>query len=123
MRYLTALLATVFCAALAYATNLPHLLGAHPWWSQSVILIGLPIGVILAGIFARTGVGHLTQLLITTGLAGLSFGIATWGKARFAASYAEDVLAGQMWYVGWIATCALTAAFIASLMWPRRHTR
>jgi hypothetical protein len=33
--------------------------------------------------------------------------------ARFAASYAEDTLAGQMWFFGWIATALFAAALVA----------
>ena len=37
---------------------------------------------------------------------------ATLGKAGFAASYAEDQFAGQMWYFGWIATAAALAGLV-----------
>ena len=121
MTYLIALIAPALVAAVAYALNVPLALGAHPWWSQSVILIGLPVGIALAAMLGGlTRLPLVARLVLTAGLAGLSFAVATVGKARFAASYAEDVFGGQMWYFGWIATCALAIAVIATALWPRR---
>lgn len=103
-------------AGLATAVDLTKLLGAHPWWSASVLWIGAAVGSVLyasaTALNARTGIMILTFSILT--LAG--FAIATWGKARFAASFAEDAVAGQMWYFGWIATCAFVAAALISLL-------
>ena len=121
MTYLIALLAPALAATVAYAFNLPQSFGAHPWWSQSVILVGFPIGIGLAAALAWLGLRRLASLLAIAVLGGASVFVAQIGKARFAASYAEDAFAGQMWYFGWIATCALTAALIASVFWPRRN--
>lgn len=122
MTYVIALIAPALAAALAYALNLTQTLGAHPWWSHTVVLIGLPIGVGMAAALGFSRLSRLGRILVTAALTGLGFGIATLGKARFAASYAEDAFAGQMWYFGWIATCALAAALCASLFWPQRTT-
>lgn len=121
MNYLIALIAPAFAAVLAYTLNMPQTFGAHPWWSQPVILIGFPIGIGIAAGLAWIGIGRLVRILLSAGLAGIGFAVATVGKARFAASYAEDAFAGQMWYFGWIATCALAAALIASAFWPQRN--
>lgn len=123
MTYLIALIAPALAAALAYSFNLPQTFGAHPWWSQPVILIGFPIGIGIAAGLAWTGIGRLTRILLSAGMTGVGFAVATVGKARFAASYAEDTFAGQMWYFGWIGTCALAAALIASAFWPQRNAR
>ncbi len=40
---------------------------------------------------------------------------ATWGKAEFAASFAEDALAGRFWFFGWIGTAAGATALLAAL--------
>ncbi len=120
----TALTAVVF--GLAYVMDLLKPLGAHPWWSQDVILYGAVPGVVLA-----LAVQWLTARPVAPGVtfgiaASLSFGIATWGKTRFAASYAEDALAGQAWFFGWIATVLFAAAAVyaliitISLVWRRR---
>jgi len=120
MRYLPALLAPAVLAALAYAFNLPQSLGAHPWWSQTVTVIGLIPGLALAAILNRIGLSRVTAVA-GTGAAMLAAGvIARTGQTRFAASYAEDTLAGQMWYFGWIATCGLAAALVAAALWPAR---
>ena len=118
MRYLPALIAPAALALLALALNLTQSLGAHPWWAQTVILIGLPLGLILAVLLSRwTASWRIAMVVLGTGAA---FAAATLGKARFAASYAEDALAGQIWYFGWIATCALASALFATALWPRR---
>ncbi len=122
MTYLIALIAPAVAAVLAYALNLTQTLGAHPWWSHTVVLIGLPVGIGVAAALGATRLPRLARLLTTAALTGLGYGIATIGKARFAASYAEDAFAGQMWYFGWIATCALAAALLATLFWPQRNT-
>ena len=50
----------------------------------------------------------------------LTYGAATWGKAAFAASYAENGFAGQIWYFGWIAAAAgATATIVSLLLRPR----
>lgn len=121
MKYARALLAPVLAAVLVAVIDLPASLGAHPFWSDTVILIGLPIGLILAAVLAQTRLTRWQSTAIVALFAGAAYLAATVGKARFAASYAEDGFAGQMWYFGWIATCALLAALIAALLWPRRR--
>lgn len=122
MRYVAAVIAPALAAALAYALNLPQSLGAHPWWSQNVILIGLPIGLVIAWGLALTPLSRIAAVSLTGGAAVVTAVAAVTAKARFAASYAEDVLAGQMWYFGWIGTCGLVAALLATLLWPQQQT-
>ncbi len=109
---LPALIAALLMGALI-ALDIARPLGAHPWWSQNTLLIGAPLGLILAtlsGLKLRPLPLTLT-FAITTALA---FATAKYGQTQFAASYAEDALAGKLWYFGWIATgAALTAAFTA----------
>jgi hypothetical protein len=115
---LPALATTLVLAALAYMLDLPRLGGAHPWWSQKVILIGLLPGLAIAAALSLTGLRKPGRVgLVAVGTA-VAVAITIVGKTRFAASYAEDALAGQMWYFGWIATCALCTALVASAVWP-----
>ncbi|WP_171175956.1 hypothetical protein [Ruegeria sp. HKCCD8929] len=81
-----------------------------------MIWIGLPIGVLLAAAAWALAVPTVLRLIGFGLLTVVAFGIAHFGKTRFAASFAEDALAGQAWYFGWIATCALAVALIASLL-------
>ncbi len=99
------------------ALDIARPLGAHPWWSQKTLLIGAPIGLIIAtllGLKLRP-----ISLTITFAIAtAWAFACAKYGQTQFAASYAEDQFAGKLWYFGWIATgatlaAALTAAFTA----------
>lgn len=105
---------TVLILALAYALDLPKAWGAHPYWSQSIILIGTPIGLALAGaaLFVTRAPGRLAVAFAVLGLGAVL--LAAQGKADFAASYAEDRLAGRFWYFGWIATAAMAAAALSS---------
>lgn len=103
-------------AGIATALDLPKLLGAHPWWSTKVIWIGVPVGLILHGLSAAVNTSLLVRLIGFPALTAFGYAIATIGQIRFAASYAEDAFAGQMWYFGWIATCAFAAAALISLL-------
>jgi len=117
-----AFLVILFAAAAQFA-GLPERLGAHPWWADKVIWVGVPFGF---GLAATAWVLRLPRGLRNLGFGGLTaaaFVIAQTGKVRFAASYAEDALAGQMWYFGWIATCALAFATLATISWARYQTR
>ena len=89
--------------------DIPKLLGAHPWWSIKVVLIGGPIGFVLATVLRRTS-GKWPLIWFGLGLI-VGFCAAYFGKQEFAASYGENQLAGQFWYFGWIATSAALAAF------------
>lgn len=100
--------------ALANQTGLPGALGAHPFWATQVLWIGAPIGILLALLATLRGkVGF--ALLGGIALSTAAYGTATYGRIAFAASYAEDAVAGQLWYVGWIALAAGTALTLASL--------
>ena len=94
--------------------GLAQWLGAHPWWATQVAWIGAPIGLVIAALMVtRRSWRPLGASAILTLIA---FGAASLGKARFAASYAEDMLAGQIWYWGWIATALFAAATLTLLI-------
>lgn len=121
MRLIAPLVLPLVVAALALATNLTQHLGAHPWWADKVVWIGLPVGLALAAVASALKLARPVVLGATGMLAIIGFAVAQFGKFRFAASYAEDALAAHMWYYGWIATCALTAAMLASLALRNRQ--
>lgn len=103
--------------------GIPKSLGAHPFWAIEIAWIGVPIGLVLA--FAlralrwRWSTRVLTFLVLLT-IAGTA---AHQGRLAFAASFAENELAGQLWYTGWIASAASAAALLASILTPGRLTR
>ncbi|MGV8951388.1 MAG: hypothetical protein ACOH2M_09820 [Cypionkella sp.] len=116
-------------AALVAAAAIPVLLaysgattwlGAHPWWSVSIAWIGAPIGLALAmpavaiGLRRPPVIAAAATVLV---LAGLS---AHFGKAEFAASFAENGLAGRFWYFGWIGVMAALTLMLALAFLPGR---
>jgi len=116
MRHLLpALIAALLMAALI-ALDIARPLGAHPWWSQKTLLIGAPLGLILATLAGL----NLRPLPLA-----VTFAIATtkYGQTQFAASYAEDQLAGKLWYVGWIATGATLTATLTATFTALARTR
>jgi hypothetical protein len=54
-------------------------------------------------------------LLLGLLVLGLAIAAATYGKAQFAASFAEDSFAGRLWYFGWIGIAAGDAIIVAAL--------
>ena len=87
-------------------------LGAHPFWAFKVTWIGAPIGVILFLALWRVSTSILLGVvLLALGVACMF--AANWGKTEFAASFAENALAGRIWYFGWIGASAFGAAAIA----------
>jgi len=112
-----ALAATI--VILAALLGVSQSLGAHPFWSIKVALIGAPVGAVLAVILRYATRFQWTSAFAALILTAMAFAMAHMGKTRFAASYAEDVQAGQLWYFGWIAT-ALFATTTLALLWPKR---
>ena len=89
--------------------------GAHPFWSSQVVYIGAPLGILIAALVRWIGIGRMPRLLLYIFLCGIAVWAAQSGKARFAASFAEDTFGGQMWYFGWIATATFGTALLARL--------
>ena len=82
-----------------YLTDQHIQLGAHPIWSDQVLLTGAIAGPILAFAFIKAPLG--LRIGLFGSLTILAAGIAYWGKQQFVASFADDAFAGQMWYFGW----------------------
>lgn len=75
-------------------------LGAHPWWDVKTAVIGAAIGVVVMIAIAVLPV--VPRLAIGLAVFFLAATCANYGKAQFAASFAEDAFAGKLWYFGWI---------------------
>lgn len=110
-------LMSAFVVLLAAYWGLSRALGAHPFWSVKIAWIGVPLGLLLALLFRRQAWTRRLTLfgaaLILTGLA------AHFGRLRFAASFADDRLAGQFWFYGWIGVAISLTAIIVALLTPR----
>ena len=111
-RMWSAITICVALTAFGYFSDLPKAFGAHPFWSQKLILIGAPIGLILGLLFRNIRYAVRATLFLTLSL--VAFVVASWGKETFTASFAEDVFAGQAWYFGWCATAIFSTALIFS---------
>ena len=105
-----ALALPVLLAALGVSRGL----GAHPFWAFQTAIVGAPVGCVLGLALMRTRRG----ILAGAALLAVS-GVTAWmGKARFTASYAEDALAGKLWYFGWIGVAAGLALLLVALIAP-----
>jgi hypothetical protein len=111
---LAAALAAAVVVALAYL-GLTRALGAHPFWETRVAWIGAPIGVVAFFVLSAFKLGRPTVISGFALITIFSISLAYYGKTAFAASYAEDRLAGYFWYFAWIATCAGATATLAAI--------
>jgi hypothetical protein len=117
---LLAIVLPIFVLGLAYTLDWPRAFGAHHFWSQDVVLYGGPVGIALA-LAGQWLTARSWALVAGFGLAaGASYAVAKWGQTRFAASFAEDAFAGQMWFFGWIAVALFAAAAMAALVMAAR---
>ncbi|MDJ0824807.1 MAG: hypothetical protein QNJ16_04825 [Rhodobacter sp.] len=113
------LAATVIVAAIlplaAAMLGVSQWLGAHPWWAGQTAWVGVAVGLIIGLLSVRRtrwwriGVG--VALIVVSAIA------AGYGKAQFAASFAEDAFAGRLWYFGWIGIAAGVASMLLGLLW------
>lgn len=81
--------------------GLPRELGAHPFWALQTGAIGGTVGAALWFGLDRAGVSAPKQVLFATVALLASGAAAYFGKQVFAASFAENALAGRFWYFGW----------------------
>jgi hypothetical protein len=109
--------ATALVIAAAWS-GLTVSLGAHPFWAVKIALIGAPVGAAAALVLRRFVPPAAALIASVLGLA-TSLASATYGKRVFAASFAEDALAGKFWFFGWIGA-AMAATLVLALIVPRR---
>ena len=113
-------LITAIIVLLAAYWGASRQLGAHPFWSLKIAWIGVPIGLFLALLLRRAGwVKRMALFMVLLAASGFA---AHFGRLRFAASFADDRLAGQFWFFGWIGVAIFLTALIAALLTPgARH--
>jgi hypothetical protein len=87
-------------------------LGAHNWWDIKSIIIGAPIGILLAYAVGLLPLAKPTKIIGFLILTCLAFWVAKHGQTAFANSYGDDQFAGKLWYFGWIATGLFSAATV-----------
>ncbi|MEM1066319.1 MAG: hypothetical protein AAF771_04280 [Pseudomonadota bacterium] len=112
-------LAVLVAAAIALVAarfGLTQALGAHPVWAVQVAWIGVPIGAVVAFLALWRGLAQIWAAPLFAAVTAAALAAAFWGKAEFAASFAENARAGQAWYYGWIIAAAGATATLAALV-------
>ncbi len=123
MRHFLPMIAAIAVLALLWIFDVPRSLGAHPQWSRDVVLLGGGIGLVLGGFSGR--VPMTVRLIAFAVLAVGGFALAQYGKTAFAASYAENALAGRFWFFGWHGALAGVGALVFTIgrkIWHRSST-
>ncbi|SLN77753.1 hypothetical protein ROA7023_04498 [Roseisalinus antarcticus] len=108
-----AVTASLVAASLA---GLPEALGAHPWWAQQSGIIGGAGGAVLWLVLRRAGLSFAALVVVAVAALLASVAAAYFGKQVFAASFAENALAGRFWYFGWFAISGFVALLIATVV-------
>jgi hypothetical protein len=111
-RIVTAVGVGLTTALLVYLIELTTRAGAHPLWADQLFYSGAGLGTVLAVIAIQFA--FVPRTIALSFLAVAAYLTADYGKARFAASFAEDTVAGQMWYLGWHALCIAGIAHVIS---------
>lgn len=115
MRHLIPAALAAAVMALLIALDIARPLGAHPSWSRQTLLIGAPFGLLLATL-APYALRPTPRLLFWALATLAAYAAAKSGGMQFAASYAEDVPAGKLWFFGWIAMGAALAGWLTTLL-------
>lgn len=110
------LVAVAVSLATASLAGLPEALGAHPWWAQQSGIIGGFGGAVLWLVLRRTGLPFSALVVVAVSALLASAAAAHFGKQVFAASFAENALAGRFWYFGWFAISGSVALLIATVV-------
>lgn len=115
-------LAIALALSIASQLGLTVALGAHPWWAVKTGVVGSLGGLVAYA--ALRGLGLRPALV--AGLAGIGLlaagSAAAQGKAIFAASMAENSLAGRFWFFGWFAVMGAACVLLCGLAtWALRR--
>lgn len=102
--------------------KMPEHFGAHPYWAGKVLFIGGALGIFASSAFSvfASDMRLFVPLVLFDTVFFLGAVSAYWGKSEFAASYAENEFAGQLWFFGWIAIAAGLSGLVSSAV---RHYR
>ena len=105
-QFAISLLAIGFALLAAHWLKVWPMLGGHPFWSASATYLGIAIGTAVALLshlmLSRHPRWTKLHLGIFVSIAIIGITASTYGKIDFVASYAEDRLAGRIWYYGFI---------------------
>ncbi|WP_108816496.1 hypothetical protein [Loktanella sp. Alg231-35] len=107
----------LIAALVLYVAGVTTLAGAHPRWADQLFYSGAGLGTVLALIAIQFAFVPRTIALSVTVIA--AYLVADFGKTRFAASFAEDVVAGQMWFFGWHVLCITIIAHVMSSLYEQ----
>lgn len=98
-------------------------LGAHPFWADfTAPALGLIVGALgYAVALWRYRTGLVLAALVLAG----AVAAAHFGKQVFVASFADNALAGDFWFFGWIAVCGASVTLTAAVLdrWLFRAAR
>lgn len=124
-QFAISLLAIGLALLTAHWVELWPMLGGHPFWSASATYLGIGIGVMLAFlahlILSRHPRWSKLLLGVFFSIAVIGITASTYGKIDFIASYAEDRLAGRIWYYGFIMFIAgIPGSFVMAMRLVRR---
>lgn len=114
-RQILALIGAVAIVAAVAAGGGSEALGAHPFWAAKTGIIGAAIGGGAAIVLAVLRVRPVVRIGLGMAVLAAGYAAARLGADRFAASYAEDALAGKMWFFGWIGAPAGLCLVLAAL--------
>ena len=115
IRIVLALILPVLVALGGYFFQVAKGLGAHPVWADQIVIIGLALGALVGLLLALSNVGLVLRMAGPAVLAGGAYFLSHVGKTRFAASYGDDAMAGQLWHYGAIAACVFLFAALTAL--------
>ena len=89
------------------------IIGGHPYWSASATIAGAILGIVVFYLLiltlAKSPQTINIALISLIAICGISLGVSMMGKVAFVGSYAENHMAGRVWYFGFI-------LFIGALM-------
>ncbi|SNS86062.1 hypothetical protein [Antarctobacter heliothermus] len=107
------IIAAILIAGSAF--GLPEALGAHPFWAVKTGAIGSVAGLLAYGGLRWAGMrsGRMAALGGLTLI--LAMVAVTQGKSIFAASYAENAVAGLVWFFGWFVVMAALCMTLCAL--------
>lgn len=113
-------LAVAIMLTMAAFAGVPETLGAHPWWGREAVVIGTFLGAVLFVALRKTHLTAARLLGIGLLLVAMSAAAAHFGKQFFVNSFADNALAGRLWYIGWH---ALPASLLITSGAASRFTR
>jgi len=115
IRLILALLLPCLVAFGVYYTRVAVTLGAQPLWADKALILGLIAGACLGLLLAMTKTALVLRMAGPLVLAAGAYFASHVGRTRFVASYADDVMAGQLWYFGAIIAFAFLFAALTAV--------